>query len=237
MKLSVSTGSFWKKGDWIGTNQAIKEISKLKVKNIELCLINLDDILANFNLLKAKKDLKKFRIIGIHMPAFHYKKDRQTRFVVKLMHHLYTALKAKYVVVHANWLKDPYWLKKRKWNILIENSTGYHQIGHKKFINLIKKHRFNMLLDVNHASDYGEKETTNYVKKLKNKIKVIHLAGGHQYKTVWHKSFSKATKKFLKSIEPIKTLNALIVIEDNKKTVKDKELKKEIEKVKEWLNA
>ena len=126
-------------------------------------------------------------------------------------------------------------LKKKKWNVLIENDTGNYKTGYRKFGNFIKKHRFNMLLDVNHASDYSEKEVSNYIKNYKNKIKIIHLAGGHQRKTVWHQPFSKATKKFLKSIEPIKQLKIPIVIEDNKITTK--ELKKEIKKVKKWFSV
>ena len=127
------------------------------------------------------------------------------------------------------------YLKNKKWNVLVENVTGKHKIGHRKFKNFIKKNKFNVVLDVNHAGDYGPNEVSNYVKDLKNKIKVVHLAGGHQPGTVWHKSFSKASKKFLKSIEPIKKLNALIVIEDNKKTAKNKPLKKEIKEVKKWF--
>ena len=145
MKLGISTGSFWKPGRWFGHNQAIRKIAKLKVKNIELCLIDFEDTLANFNLLPAKKDLKKFKTIGIHLPAFYYSKNKDSKFVTKVMHYIYKKTRAKYAVVHVNWIKDPYWLKKRKWNVLIENATGHQKIGHRKFINYVKKHRLNAL--------------------------------------------------------------------------------------------
>jgi len=230
-KLSVSTGSFWKPGKWLGHNQAIRKISKLNVKNIELCLLDFEEIF-NLNVLQAKKDLKKFKTIGIHLPGHYYRKDKETKFVVDVMHFIYKTLKADYVVVHMDWLKNPHHLKKKKWNILVENVTGRHKVGYQKFSNFIKKHKLNMLLDVNHASDYGEKEIQNYIKKLKNKIKAVHLAGGHDKKK-FHKDFSKASKKFLKSLEPIKELNCPIVLEMSRITFK--QLKKEIKEVKEWF--
>ncbi|MCK4589496.1 MAG: hypothetical protein KAT77_03575 [Nanoarchaeota archaeon] len=234
MKLGVSTGSFYKPGKWIGTQKAIKEISKLDIKNIELGFIDFERVF-KFDLKQAKKDLKGFKTIGIHLPAIHYKKNKETEFVTKVMFLLYKKLKADYVVTHSGWVKNPHYLKNKKWKVLIENDTGSYKTGYKKFGNFIKKHKFNVLLDVNHASDYGLKEVNNYIKNFKNKIKVVHLAGGHKRKSIWHKSFSKATKKFLKSIESIKKLNIPIIIEDNKIGVR--ELKKEIKKVKEWFNV
>lgn len=232
MNLSISTGSFYSPQGWIGTNRSIKAISKLGVKNIELCLITFDK-LVGFNLAQAKKDLRKFKIVGIHLPSFIYQKDAETKRVVDYYYYLYCLFKASYVVVHHGWAKDPYYLKKKKWLLLIENVPGHHKVGHRKFSRFIKKHHLNMLLDVNHASDYGLKEVGNYIKHFKNKIKVVHLAGGHKRNSVWHRSFSKAPKKVIKSFEPIKKLNVLFVLEDNKLTVK--KLKKEIKKVKAWF--
>ncbi len=232
MKLGISTGSFFRFGKWIGTQKAIKEISKLGVKHIEIGLIDFERVF-KLDLKQAKKDLKGFKTIGIHLPAIHYKKNKETEFVTKVIYHLYKKLKADYVTVHSGWIKNPYYLKNKKWKVLIENNTQRHKVGYRKFGNFIKKHKFDMLLDVAHASDYGLKEVGNYVKNFK--IKAVHLSGGHKRKSVWHKSFSQATKKFLKSIESIKKLNVPIIIEDNKIDVK--KLKKEIKKVKKWLSV
>jgi len=234
MNLSISTGSFYSPKGWIGTNRAIRAVSKLGLKNIELCLISFDKF-PGFNLPQAKKDLKKFKVVGIHLPSMYYQKDAETQRAVDYLHYIYWALKANYVVVHRNWVKNPYFLKKKPWLVLVENDTGHHKTDYKKFGRFIKKHRLNMLLDVNHASDYGLKEVSNYVKHFKNKIKAVHLAGGHQKKSVWHRSFSKASEKLIKSFEPIKRLDALIVLEDNKLNVK--KMKKELQAVKKWFGV
>ncbi|MBW2986748.1 hypothetical protein KY333_05250 [Candidatus Woesearchaeota archaeon] len=232
-KIIVSTGNFWDGKNPLDNIKAIKKIAKLDVDGIEITFTDPKYIEGFFS-NELRNVLRKFKIIGMHMPAIKYKRDKKTKDIIKKCYCLYRLLNADYAVLHLNWLKDPDLFKGTRWNIVVENGGSKHGLLAKDMHNFLKKYkRFKTVLDVNHAYETGE--IAEYVKKLKNRIYAVHLGGGEIKGKHTHRPFFKASKDYLDACEPIKKLECPIVLEYSFPE-KQSQIDSDIQRIRNWLN-
>ena|GEM_PF-4154519 len=233
-KILVSTGNFWDGKNPLDNIEAIKKIRKLNVDGIEITFSD-PKYLEGFYNHEVGNLLRKFKIVGMHMPAIKYQKNDKVREIIKKCYCLYRLIKADYANLHLNWLKDPDLFRGTKWKIVIENGSSKHGLLVKDMHIFLKKHkRFKMILDVNHA--YESDEIGEYVKKLKNKIYAVHLGGGEIKGSFGHTPFFKASQEYRDACEPIKKLDCPIVLE-YKFPQKQSQIDSEIQRIKNWLKA
>ncbi|MBW2994231.1 hypothetical protein KY315_02315, partial [Candidatus Woesearchaeota archaeon] len=76
-KIIVSTGNFWDGKNPLDNIKAIKKIAKLDVDGIEITFTDPKYIEGFFS-NELRNVLRKFKIIGMHMPAIKYKRDKKT---------------------------------------------------------------------------------------------------------------------------------------------------------------
>lgn len=230
--LLVSTGSFWDGKTYLDNVEAIRSIKQLNVEGIEVSFAD-QKLLGGFFNQEVKRLLGNFKIVGMHLPFWSYKKDNASQEMISKCYSVYKRIKADYAVLHMHWIKDSGVFKGSAWNIVIENGGSRHGFLVKDMQDFINKNpRFKMVLDVSHA--YESDEIGAYVKKLKNRIFAVHLGGGEIAGSGRHKLFCMASKDYLESCKPIKKLDCPIIIESN--WGKDIALaKKEIAFVRKWL--
>lgn len=233
-KIIVSTGNFWDGKNPLNNLEAIKKIRQLDVDGIEISFVDPKYIEGFFS-NEMRNLLRKFKIIGMHMPAIKYQKGDKAKDIIKKCYCLYRLINADYAVLHLNWLKNPDLFKGTRWNIVIENSGSRHGLLVKDMHNFLKKYkRFKMVLDVNHA--YESDEIGEYVKKLKNKIFAVHLGGGEIKGSAGHTPFFKAQQEYRDACEPIKKLDCPVVLEYTFPK-KQSQIDSEIQRIKNWLKS
>jgi sugar phosphate isomerase/epimerase len=233
-KIIISTGNFWDGKNPLDNIEAIKNIRKLDVDGIELSFVD-PAYLEGFYSHDVGNLLRKFKTVGMHLPAIKYQKNDKVREIIKKCFCIYQLIKADYAVIHLNWLKDPDLFRGTRWNIVIENGGSKHGILVKDMHSFLKKHRrFKMVLDVNHA--YESDEIDEYVKKLKNKIFAVHLGGGEMKNIPMHIPFFKAPQKYRDACEPIKKLDCPVVLE-YAFPKEQSQIDSEIQRIKNWLKA
>jgi len=233
-KIIISTGNFWDGKNPLDNIQAIKKIRQLDVDGIEITFADPKYLEGFFN-NEVKNLLRKFDIVGMHMPAIKYKRNDQTKDIIKKCYCLYRLINADYAVIHLNWLKDADLFKGTRWNVVIENGGSEHGLLVKDMHAFLKKYkRFQMILDVNHA--YESDEIKEYVKKLKNKIFAVHLGGGEVKGKHTHRPFFEASQEYRDSCEPVKKLDCPVVLE-YPFSEKQSQMQSEIQRIKNWLDS
>jgi endonuclease IV len=222
-KICFATGNLFR---LIGKRDIMEIISNLDIYGVEYTYGKY------YNERKPnEKDfeiLKNYDFVSIHAP-FRLSTDLVTKKefekTIKLIKNDYEKMNAKHIVFHPT-QKIP--AKLPKMNYVTENlnpKKGFYRPKNGFETILNTKSDWNLCLDVSHAYDWGVDETQRIVKKWNKRIKSVHLSNNRYHRD--HLNFEKVSKKFLKSIEPIKDLNVPIIIEEDMKYTKISEIKKE----------
>lgn len=184
-----------------------------------------------------KQKLRQFQHITIHSPFELVREAESDKEVIKqldLIFELYSAIRAKRVIIHPDNLPKPEILKNYKFNISTENLKKKRGISIKKLKKLLEKYpKIGFCLDTAHAFSWSKHEIRKLVENFGNKINQIHLSARHKGKD--HQSLRGTNKDFLLSVSPIEKLNIPIIIEEEYKKINFKTLKKEIEYIKKIL--
>ena len=77
-KIIVSTGNFWDGKNPLNNLEAIKKIRQLDVDGIEISFVDPAYIEGFFN-NEVRNLLRKFKIVGMHMPAVKYQKSEKVK--------------------------------------------------------------------------------------------------------------------------------------------------------------
>ena len=118
-------------------------------------------------------------------------------------------------------------------HVSTENMVKRKNITIAKLKKIIKEYNLGLCLDVAHSYFWSEKETKKLIDEFKEVITQVHFS--NNYKGKDHLPFNKVSKRFLRSIDPLKKFNVPIIIEEDIKT-KDFDWNREISNIKRILN-
>jgi len=233
--FSFALGCLWRWHDSKNRGELIKYVEKLGVSGVEITLGYKEEISAFKISDKDKKWLKSLDYVSIHAPFSLLKEAKDQNEVISQLDaikSLYQEVNAKNVIIHPDNLPSPKILEKYNFNISTENLMPRSKMGIAQMKKIFRKYPKNRLcLDVSHAYLWSELETKKIVDNFGEKISQIHLSGTYRKKD--HQSLRGVTKKFLRSIEPIKELRVPIVIEEDiRKEKGERYLMEEVEYIK-----
>jgi sugar phosphate isomerase/epimerase len=118
----------------------------------------------------------------------------------------------------------------------VENMSKSHGFSLRKLELIMKKYpEMGFCLDVGHAYRYTPQHTKMIVDKFKERIKQVHLHAAFRRKD--HLSLRKASKRFLKSIRPIFSIDVPIIIEEDIKQKNARLLRSELAFVQKYLRS
>ena len=101
--LLVSTGSFWDGKTYLDNVEAIRSITQLNVEGIEVSFAD-QKLLGGFFNQEVKRLLGNFKIVGMHLPFWSYKKDNASQEMISKCYSVYKRIKADYAVLHMHWM-------------------------------------------------------------------------------------------------------------------------------------
>lgn len=240
--FSFAIGNIWRWQKSNNRNGLIDIIRKanLDIDGLELTLAQKEDVFLTKLSTANKKWLMSLDYVTIHAPFKLMRAADNEEEIIKqldIIAKLYPKIKARNVIIHPRDLPEPETLKRYDFNISTENvrfkKRGGITISNLKKI-FCKYPKIKLCLDVAHAYTWSKYETRKLVKNFKNRISQIHFSGTYRKKD--HKSLRIVTRNFMESIEPIKGLDAPIVIEEDFKRRNLKFVREEIEFVKKIFN-
>lgn len=237
--FSFALGCLWRWHDSKNSGELIKYIKKLGVSGVEITLGHKEEISA-FNISnKNKKWLKSLDYVSIHAPFSLLKEAKDQNEVISQLDaikNLYKEVNARNVIIHLDNLPSPKILEKYDFNISTENLTPKSRLGIAQMKKIFRKYpKIKLCLDVSHAYLWSELETKRIVDNFGYRISQVHFSGTYRKKD--HQSLRGVTKRFLRSIEPIKELHVPIVIEEDiEKKEGERYLVEEVEYIKAMFN-
>lgn len=233
--FSFALGCLWRWQDSKNRGKLIKYVKKLDVSGVEITLGRKEEISAFKISNKDKKWLKSLGYVSIHAPFSLLKEAKDQDEIISQLDEIrkiYKETNAKNVIIHPDNLPSPKILEKYDFDISTENLTPRSRVGIAQMKKIFRKYpKIKLCLDVSHAYLWSELETKKIVNNFGEKISQVHLSGTYRKKD--HQSLRGVTKKFLRSIEPIKKLQVPIVIEEDiEKEKGERYLKEEVEYIK-----
>lgn len=224
-----ATGNLWR---LIGKKDIVSLISSLNIDGVEWSFgKNFDERLL------IEKDinlLKQFDFNSVHSPFLFSKKyfsKTELTNGLKLMENYSQLLHSKNVVIHPVQVFPENFFDTSKLTFLSENlnpKKGKKRSKNGFEIVLNKFPEWGLCLDVSHAYDWSVEETERIVKKWKHRIKQIHFSNNRYHKD--HLPFTKVSKDFLKSIEPLRELNVPFILEEDMPFSSLNEIKQEVKR-------
>lgn len=212
--IAFAFGNIWKWEKSINRAGLLDYIMKLDVDGVELTLATKKEVLAFKASKKQLAWLRKLKYVSIHAPfgLARESDEKELKILLDRIHEIYHLTNARTVVIHPNDLPPPEVLKGYEMHISIENLKPKRKFPVEKMEKIIKEYEASLCLDVTHAYFWSKYETARYVKRFKGNISEIHLSGNYKKKD--HLSLRQVTPMFMKSIEPIKNIDAPIIIEE-----------------------
>jgi len=215
--IGFALGSIWR---WMkGSNRAqlIDYLKELNIDGVEITLGTKEE-LYSFRLTPSQVSwLKKLDYVSIHAPFRLVRRADTPEEVIKqlnIISRLYKQVNAKNVIIHPNDLPSPKVLASYDMNFSTENLPKKRKVTIAKLASTLKKYpHMGLCLDVAHAYLWSRSETEKLVKRFSKRITEVHFSGTYRKKD--HLSLQKVTKQFIKSIQPIKSLNVPIIIEED----------------------
>ena len=228
--ISFALGNVW---SWSASNNKdslIKYARKLDVSGVEITFARKEEVYAFKLSADNRRWLRQLDYVTIHAP-FHLTRDSEDdEELIKQMNmisEIYNDINAKNVIIHTVSLPSPEILKKYGFKVSTENTELRGRVTISGLERIFSQYPgIGLCLDVTHAYNWSKYETGNLVKAFKDRISQIHLSGNYRRK--YHQSMRDVTKDFLFSIEPIRKLNAPIVVEEDIKVKSLKYLKEEV---------
>ena len=215
--FSFALGCLWRWQNSKNRGELIKYVKKLGVSGVEITFASREELYATQLSPRNIAWLKTLEYVTIHAPFELVKKSKNQRELIKqldVIAKLCKEINAKNVIIHPDNLPSPKILEKYDFNISTENLTPKSKVGIDQIKNLFRKYpKIKLCLDVSHAYLWSELETKKIVNNFGDKISQIHFSGTYRKKD--HQSLRGVTRKFLRSIEPIKGLRVPIVIEED----------------------
>ncbi len=213
--IAFATGTIWKWEKSINRAGLLDYVMKLGVDGVELTLSTKEEVYAFKPNKKQLAWLRSLKYVSIHAPFRLVKNAADEKEIVRQLdkvQKIYALVKAKTVIIHPTNLPRKELLDKYEMRISVENLPKKRKLTLDKMANIIKRYNSSLCLDVTHAYFWSKDETARYVKRFKSNISEIHLSAN--YKKHDHLSMRKATPIFMKSIEPLKLIDAPIIIEE-----------------------
>ena len=235
-KICFATGNFytWHKD----RNRLIDYVKKLDVDGVELTMGHKEE-LYSFKLSRANAEWLKKRHVSIHAPfrlVRNSEDEKEVEKQLRIIERLYKRLDAKNVIIHPDDLPRPAILKKFDMKISTENMPKKKGITIDHLKDILKRYRnLGLCVDVAHAYFWGKEETRRLVRTFDKKITEFHFSC--TYKRKDHLSLKKATRDFAYSIQPVIEHPATLVIEENMKDMKMKQVHEEVDHIKKLLKV
>ena len=202
-----------------GKNRAelIKYVKQLDVRGVELTLGRKEELYA-FKLKTSQAEwLRSLDYVSIHAPFRLVRNSDSLDETLKqldIIQGIYQQVKAQTVIVHPNDLPPKHILDSYSMNFSTENLPPKRHITIPKLRKILKAYpEMGLCLDVAHAYLWSKHETQKLVNAFRNRITQVHFSG--TYKRHDHLSLTKVSRDFIKSIEPVKSLDVPIVIEES----------------------
>jgi len=234
--ICLSLGNMWR---WLKTEnraELIEHVKGLDIDGIELDYSGKEP--SSLKLTSEQEEyLKSLKYVSIHVTAESLKGCSEEDIIRRLDYVVGIAKKtnASDIVIHPEALPSPDILSKYDVKFLTENldrNTGY---GLEKLKKVFEDYPdLGLCLDVCHSFTWDGEETKKLVDEFKDKISQVHLSALEGDKQ--HRPLLNSSSDMIESIEPIKSLDVPIVIEEDFEDGDFDGLKKEIEFVKGILN-
>ncbi len=212
MILSIATGNMYRWHQPKDTNQLIGYCRELDIDGVELTYAGKEEFLDQPITQENIRYLSSIEYVSIHSPFKHtFKGNEESIDLLAKLSDLYRKVKAKNMIIHPD--------KIARYSMVDDDiyvsTENLHKKGRYNFqeisIVLEKNPKIGLCLDVCHAFSISDEETGLIVERWKDRISQVHLSS--VFRSRRHLPMQKASKRFLKSIEPIKDLSVPIVLE------------------------
>jgi hypothetical protein len=213
--IAFAFGNIWKWEKSINRAGLLDYIMKLDVDGVELTLAKKEEIFAFKPNKKQLKWLRKQKYVSIHAPFRLVKNAADEEEIIRQLdkiQEIYDLVGAKTVIIHPTNLPRLELLKRYSFHFSIENLPKKRHTTVDKMAKMIKQYHSSLCLDVTHAYFWSRKETARYVNRFKGNISEVHLSGNYMKKD--HLSLREVTRTFMESIEPLRLIDAPIIIEE-----------------------
>ena len=219
--------SVYQNRNWPGTGikTMIEIAKKLDISGIELMFSSFNELFLFSPSPQDIKWIRKLDYVSIHAPFEAVNSNTEMIQQLDRLNEIYNLIDAQVVVIHPTNLPPPKILNKYTFAACTENTKRRTTISSLKKI-FRKYPRLGLCIDVSHAYLQSEKETSKLIKTFQEKIVQIHMSGAHNGED--HLSLRGTSKRFLRSIIPIKNLDVPIIIEEDITSPSIGDLRKEI---------
>lgn len=237
--FSFALGNVWSWTTSKNRNDLIKYAKRLDVSGVEITFAYKEEIYA-FELSKSNRDwLRQLDYVTIHAPFGLIRAAENEKEVIKQLEGIskvYEDVNAKAVIIHPRDLPSPEILKNYDFKVLTENLVKKSRFTLNDLRKTLRKYpNIGLCLDVSHAYLWSKYETNNLIEAFKDKISQVHFSGTYRRRD--HQSLRKVSKDFLESVQPIKSLDVPIVIEEDIKIKSLDNLVKEVEYIKSLFDS
>lgn len=229
--LGFSLGSIWR---WAGEGNAAELLGYARQLGIDGIELNFSqDMLLGMRLDgRLLSWLRKLSYVSVHAP-FELQKPAGRHGAEELASQLdriwdlYRRIRAKNFILHPSQLPGRRMLDWYGFSVSTENMSS----GYGSSTAVLKKVMrdypdIRLCLDVSHAFSVSGREAARLVAAFEDRISQVHLSctcGGRT-----HQPLGRATKAFMRSIEPVKRLRVPFIVEEDIR-------KKDMERVKDEL--
>jgi len=213
--ICFATGSIWRWAENRG--ELLSFIKKLHVQGVELTTGNISQF---YKFRMSAKDiswLREMDRVSIHAP-FRMKRDarspKEVENILEMLEKMYQKTKATLVIIHPLDLPPLEVLSNYSMAISTENLPKNRKITIRKLKNIMAKYpEMGFCLDVGHAYSWDRFMVGKLVDAFRDRITQVHLHGCYRKKD--HLSLRNVSKTYIKSLEPIRSLNVPLVIEED----------------------
>ena len=240
-KCLLSTGTFFRVSK--DMNEAINYANQFNIDGVELGFLFFEELENTVLDEKVIAILKNFNYNSFHAPGdkkIRYKDNEYFNKIIKKIKELAALTNCKNITIHAEQIEDFDFVVSvfgEDFNLCIENVRLKDGFDNEKLIELLNNNpKLYLTFDTAHAMEFSIGEFQNLYRKMKQKIKQIHLSLTHNNR--FHNFVNNCpNEKFIEALEIIKDSNCPIVIEAGLRDGFDKELiEKEIQFVKTFFN-
>jgi hypothetical protein len=240
-KCLLSTGTFFRISK--DMNEAINYANQFNIDGVELGFLFFEELENTVLDQETISILKKFNYNSFHAPGdkkIRYKDNEFFNKIVKKIKKLASLTNCRNITIHAEQIEDFNFVISTfsgDFNLCIENVRPKDGFDNDKLIELlINNPKLYFTFDTAHAMEFSIDEFKNLYKKMKHKVKQIHLSLTHNNR--FHNFVNNCPNNtFIEALEIIKDSKCPIVIEAGLRDGFDKELiEKEIKFVKTFFN-
>lgn len=217
-KYVFALGNIWSWKTTKSLNPLIKYAKNmsehLNVEGIELTFRTKEELYSTRLTEENILWLQNLNYVSIHAPFGLTKESQNEKEVEKQLNkiqRMYQIIDASMIVIYANQLPSKKQIKNM--NVSVDNLPKRRR-GKKGLDELLSERPdVGFCLDVSHAYRISKYETSRLVNKYRNRITQVHISGAYRGKD--HLSIKQATGEFIRSLEPILSLDVPIIIEEN----------------------